>query len=195
MRSEPTDADLVRASLSDPVAFEAVFDRHFVPVYGYCVRRIGAEAGEDVAALTFLRAFRARGRFRMETSDARPWLLGIAGNLIREHRRAERRHLRLLAKVGRQPVETVPDPSISTEARTQLAAALLRLSRADRESLLLHVWGGLSYEEIAAATGVPLGTVRSRIHRARRRVRELLAVSGQYPDDELDFVEGERGHG
>lgn len=195
MRSEPSDADEVRASLDDPPRFEALFDRHFAAVYGYCARRVGVDAGEDLAALTFLRAFRARARYRMEARDARPWLLGIAGNLVREHRRAERRHLRLVAKLGSQPVETASDPSVSTEVGALLAAALLRLSRADRDALLLHVWGGLSYEEVAAATGVPLGTVRSRIHRARRRVRELLERTGQYTDDEYDAVKGEGRHG
>src|SRR4051794_24383787 len=88
-----TDAQLVRRSLDRPVAFEALFERHFQAVYAYAARRVGADLADDVAAETFARAFRARDRYDGRHVDARPWLLGIATNVMRRHGRSERRRL------------------------------------------------------------------------------------------------------
>ncbi|MFJ6722313.1 RNA polymerase sigma factor [Streptomyces sp. NPDC091259] len=138
--------------------------------------RMGAE---DVVSLTFLEAWRLRETLDGVTSH-RAWLFGIATNVIRNTRRAARRHREAIARLP--PSHAVPDPADAVVSRitdaAQAAAALAvlnRLRRADREVLLLHVWSGLSHEEVATACGVPVGTVRSRLSRARARLRKLAA--------------------
>lgn len=131
----------------------------------------------------FAIAFRSRGRYDRGAADARPWLFGIAANLARRHSRTERRRLRAYARTGVDPLgDDVGDSDRRLDALAAgpaLAAALAALRPGEREVLLLFAWADLSYEEIAAALGVPIGTVRSRLSRARGRVRELLAPTGQ----------------
>ena len=158
----PTDADVIRRSLDEPAAFGAVFDRHYAAVHAYAQRRVGAELAEEVAAEAFARAFAARKRYDTAHPDALPWLLGIATNLMRRHWRAERRRLVAYARVAAQHVPEV-DPATAEEAITAVA----RLPRRQREVVLLHVWADLSYEQIARALDIPVGTVRSRLSRAR----------------------------
>jgi RNA polymerase sigma-70 factor (ECF subfamily) len=131
-------------------------------------------------AEVFLTAFRQRHRYLPSQPDARPWLYGIATNLIGRHRRAEVRMYRALARTGADPV-TEPFTD-EVEARVTaagtarpLAAALARLPAAHRNALLLVAWGDLTYEQAATSLGVPVGTVRSRISRARARLRQALA--------------------
>jgi RNA polymerase sigma factor (sigma-70 family) len=176
---ETTDAEAIAASLSEPTRFGEVFERHFEAVYGYFVRRVGARLAEELAAEAFTQAFRVRGSFDMERDDARPWLFGIAANLLRRHYRDERRRLMAYAKTGLDPV--VLDETDEVDSRTdadaisrQLALALASLRSSEREVLLLYAWAELSYQEIAEALGTPVGTVRSRLSRARRRLRGLL---------------------
>jgi len=143
------------------------------------LRRLGPDAADDVVAETFLLAFRQRDRYDLDRPDARPWLYGIATNLISRHRRAEIRQYRALARTGTDPV-TEPftdrvDARVSADAaRRGLAAALARLPSAHRDTLLLMAWGDLSYEQVATALGVPVGTVRSRLSRARSKLRRAL---------------------
>ncbi len=179
---EPTDGELVARSLSEPAAFVLLFERHFGAVYGYLARRVGVAAGEDLAAETFATAFEKRRRFNPEFADARPWLFGIALNLLRRRLRGERRELRAFARTGVDSVraaDSAHDALDRSLAARELARALAGLGRKDREVLLLFFWADLSYEQIAEALDVPLGTVRSRLNRARARLRELLAASGQ----------------
>jgi RNA polymerase sigma factor (sigma-70 family) len=158
----PTDADAIRRSLDEPAAFGAVFDRHYAAVHAYAQRRVGSELAEEVAAEAFARAFAARRRYDGVHADALPWLLGIASNLMRRHWRTERRRLHAYARVASQHVPEL-DPATAEEAITAVA----RLPRRQREVVLLHVWADLSYEQIARALDIPVGTVRSRLHRAR----------------------------
>ncbi|MET7451772.1 RNA polymerase sigma factor [Streptomyces sp. NPDC005574] len=195
---QDSDASMVERSWEQPEVFAVLFDRHADAVHRYAARRLGAEAGEDVMAETFTTAFQQRFRYNTELADARPWLFGIATNLVGRHRRAEARRLRALARLptaapGAQAEETVADrvaARVSAHAvRTELAGALARLPARHRDVLLLVAWGGLGYEEVARALGVPVGTVRSRLHRARRHVREALGGSDptalrEEPDDE-----------
>ncbi|GAA4599034.1 RNA polymerase sigma factor [Planotetraspora phitsanulokensis] len=174
-----TDAALLEQSLEVPERFAAVFDRHNDEIYRYAVRRLGPETAEDVVAETFLTAFRKRGTYDPERPDARPWLYGIATHAIREHRRAEIRRNRTLARgEAHSSAESFAERSDSkvTAERLQprLAAVLARLSAADRDLLLLIAWADLTYEEAAQALGVPVGTVRSRLHRIRKKVRRAL---------------------
>ena len=137
------------------------------------------DAGEDIAAETFRVAFDRRRRFDRRHEEAGPWLFGIATNLLREHfRRAERGRRAGERMRADTPAEVAEDALGRVEAERlgpQLAHALGSLTAADRDTLLLYAWGGLDYREIARALDVPIGTVRSRIHRARARVQSFLA--------------------
>lgn len=148
-------------------AFEELFERHFDVIYGYLARRVGPDLGRDLASETFTRAFAGRKRFDASRGGERPWLFGIATNLLRRHYRDEERRLRAFARVQ------VPQDSASPD-EPRLADALSALSREERDVLLLFAWADLAYEQIAAALGLPLGTVRSRLHRARAHLRAAL---------------------
>jgi len=177
-----TDAVLIERSLREPKQFAAVFDRHWPPIHAYCTSRAGA-AGEDIAAEVFRRALDRRDRYDLGQEDARPWLFGIAANLLRHHfrsaQRGERagRRARALAELeaSEQPLDRLEAQLLGP----QLAAALAALPPIDREALLLLAWAELDYREIARALEIPVGTVRSRIHRARARVRAQILVSPQ----------------
>jgi RNA polymerase sigma factor (sigma-70 family) len=183
---ETGDAELIQRSLTDPEQFAALFRRHAPVIQRYVTRRIGPHAADDVVAETFLAAFRQRGSYRAGSGDALPWLYGIATNLVRRHWRTEVRQLRVLARTGADPVvaDFAPrvDESVSAaSANAALAAGLAALPAAQRDALLLVAWGGLTYEQVAAATGAPLGTVQSRVSRARRRLRAALTEPGPEP--------------
>ena len=147
--------------------FEELFEREFDSVYGYLARRVGPELGRDLASETFTRAFAARKRYDPARGDARPWLYGIASNLLRRHYRDEERRLSALARLDIRREAAPPEES-------RLAAALATLPPEERDALLLFAWADLGYEEIATVLEVPVGTVRSRLHRARARVRAAL---------------------
>jgi RNA polymerase sigma factor (sigma-70 family) len=174
-----TDTMLVARSLSDPEAFAALFDRHAALIHRYAARRLGAEAADDVMAETFAVAFQRRRDYDLERVDARPWLYGIATNLIRGHRRAEARRWRAMAReVAGAGAESEADSAAARvtaqAARGELARVLAGLPSRQRDVLLLYAWADLEYEEIAQALGLPVGTVRSRLHRARAAMKEGL---------------------
>ncbi|HMJ36846.1 MAG TPA: RNA polymerase sigma factor [Baekduia sp.] len=180
--AQPSDAAILAASVGDPHAFTALFERHFARIHGWLHRRVGAPLAEDLAAETFTRAFDQRERFDGAYADARPWLFGIAARLVHDHHRAELRRLRALARV--ECWEAVGDDvaagavarADAAAAGPAVAAALAALRDEERDVLLLVAWAGLEYDEVARATGVPIGTVRSRLHRARRRLRATLEL-------------------
>jgi RNA polymerase sigma factor (sigma-70 family) len=165
---EQSDAAVVGESLERPAAFSALYERHLDAVARYVARRVGVAAAEDLTAEVFVRAFRARARYRPDRDTALPWLLGIAGHVVADNRRAERRRLAALEQLAADAALAAP------RGDNQLSADLVRRLRAlpsrDRDALLLVVWGELSYEQAAAALEVPIGTVRSRIARARGRL-------------------------
>jgi RNA polymerase sigma factor (sigma-70 family) len=174
-----TDADLIALSRHEPEHFTELFRRHAPYIQRYVARRLGPDAADDIVAETFLLAFRQRDRYDQDRPDARPWLYGISTNLIGRHRRAEIRQYRAFARTGADPVtesftDRVDDRVSADMAGRRLAAALGKLSAELRDTLLLAAWGELSYEEIAIALGVPVGTVRSRLSRARSKVRQFL---------------------
>jgi DNA-directed RNA polymerase specialized sigma24 family protein len=172
---EPSDAKVIRASLESPEAFKLLFERHFEAIFGYLVRRSGPDAGSDLASEVFLRAFTSRTRYDRSRPDARPWLYGIASNLLQKRRRSETRELRAYARTGVDRLWTngpeLPDPA--------LAGALAVIKPDDREALLLFAWADLDYEQIAEALSIPVGTVRSRLNRARRQLRTALLPTDQ----------------
>jgi RNA polymerase sigma factor (sigma-70 family) len=174
-----TDAALIERSWHDPERFTEVFDRHHGEIHGYVSRRLGPGLADDVASDAFLIAFDRRRRYDLTRTDARPWLFGIVSNLISRHRRAELRCYRALARADvTHAVDGHAERAamrLDAEAlRGRLASALAEIAEADREVLLLVAWAQLSREEAAHALGIPAGTARSRLHRARKRSRAAL---------------------
>lgn len=179
---EPTDAELIARSIDDPRAFMPLVERHQRVLFGYLARRIGRDTAEDITSETFTRAFAQRHRFDLTRDDARPWLFGIATNLLRNQARSEVRQLRAYTRHGADDRShddhAASDARLDAVARTgELAAALESLKPGDREALLMFAWNDMSYEDIAEALGIPVGTVRSRLNRARRIVQEHLEAA------------------
>ena len=181
---DDSDAAVIAASLARPAAFGAIFDRHATALHRYLVRRLGPDEAEAMVGEAFRIAFEKRSTYDLERPNARPWLYGIATNLLSRHRRGEARRLRAVARLAAQrlpPLDLADRVSHEVDAGSlwpRVADAVTSLPEAERDALLLHVWEGLSYEEVAHALGVPVGTVRSRLHRARGRIRELAATGG-----------------
>jgi len=174
------DAAIIEASRSQPEEFAALFDRHAPLIHRYIARRVGIQSADDLVAETFLAAFRRRLRYETSQRDARPWLYGIATHLISQHRREESRQLRIhraasgeLAEPGHG--DRVAGDLTASAVRGVLAAALAGLPDRERDVLVLIAWEQLSYDEVATALHIPVGTVRSRLSRGRARVREALA--------------------
>jgi RNA polymerase sigma factor (sigma-70 family) len=177
------DAEVIERSWAEPEQFAVLFDRHAPFIHRYAARRIGAEAAEDLVAETFLAAFGKRRQYDTGYPDARPWLYGIATNLVGQHRRDEFRQYRI--QQAALPDLDLPGhaervaASVTAHAmRRVLTAALADLPDGERDVLILIAWEQLSYDETARALGIPLGTVRSRLNRARGRLREALAAAG-----------------
>ncbi|HEY6794150.1 MAG TPA: RNA polymerase sigma factor [Kineosporiaceae bacterium] len=174
------DSELIKDSGADPERFGALFDRHAAEIHRFLARRVGVSMADDLVSETFLVAFRLRARYDPSRADARPWLFGIATNLLRRHRRSEGAHYRLLARTGtdrldgRDHAEDVAERMTAAGEARQVAAALAALTPKERDVLLMSVWAGLSYDEIASALSIPVGTVRSRLNRARTRLRQVL---------------------
>ncbi|WFB10479.1 RNA polymerase sigma factor [Streptomyces sp. LX-29] len=178
-RARTDDAALIEESAADPEVFATLYDRHAATIHRYVTRRLGQNLADDIVADTFLIAFRRRGGYDLSRPDALPWLYGITANLIGKHRRAEVRAYRALSRTGVDPVaESYTDRidgRVSAQASgKQLAAALAALSAGDRHVLLLIAWAELTYDEVGQALGIPVGTVRSRLNRARRKMRQAL---------------------
>jgi RNA polymerase sigma-70 factor (ECF subfamily) len=150
----------------------ALFDAHYVGVHRYLAHRLGdGAAAEDLAAETFLRAYASRASF--VAGSPRAWVFTIATNLLRDHTRgAGRRAVAYAEWAGREKVAVEPEFELPDP---QLALALAALRAEEREVLLLYAWAELSYDEIATVTGVPVGTVRSRLARARAHLTAELA--------------------
>jgi RNA polymerase sigma-70 factor (ECF subfamily) len=156
-------------------------------VHSYVARRLGSDVADDLAAETFLIAFRQRARFDRRNGVVRAWLYGIATNLIRRRRRDEIRQYRAYsrsapgaASAGTDTLSAEVDDRVDAETTSRaLAGVLAGLRQTDRDVLLLYAWEDLSYPEIAAALKIPAGTVASRLHRARRVLRAALGSDFQ----------------
>jgi RNA polymerase sigma-70 factor (ECF subfamily) len=189
--SAETDATVIGTSGVDPEHFSLIVERHATSIFRYLASRVDRSSSEDLLADVFEAAFRSRHRYDARYADALPWLLGIATNIVRHHRRSEQRHTSMLARLtwthrpGHELAETLD--AVVTKAEldhemSQLRRALATLDDKHREILVLSAGFGLSYEDIARTLGIRLGTVRSRLYRSRRRLRELLESDGQYRD-------------
>ncbi len=176
-----SDSEVIGASVADPVRFGEIFDRHVDEIRKYVQRRLDHDRSADVVAEVFRIAFEQRASFDPAAESARPWLYGIAANCLRRAHRGHARRRSALARVrGRR--DTDVDPLVGVADRIDagnesrhLADALRYLSDDEREVLLLVAWEQLTPTEIARAQGVPPETVRTRLHRARRHVRDRLA--------------------
>lgn len=172
-----TDSEIILRSLDDPGAFAEIFERHVRSVRAFAAYRLGEQLAEDVLSETFLVAFRRRADFLVGTDSAGPWLLGIASRLIRRHRSNEARQWRNFAEASATDAHFslggMEEAQNRVDAERRLAALRSRiaaLAPRDREALLLFAWQDLTYEEIAAVQGVPIGTVRSRLNRVRKKL-------------------------
>jgi RNA polymerase sigma factor (sigma-70 family) len=167
-----------RAARGDVEAFGALFSRHAPAVYAFCLRRTAdAAAADDLTSIVFLEAWRRRANVQIEPDAMRAWLLGVAVNSLRSHWRSRRRHAAALARLRleRAELDEIDRAAERLDAAARLQAArdaLAGLRREERDVLTLVAWGELDYEGVAVALGIPVGTVRSRLSRARRRLRE-----------------------
>ena len=170
---------MIELSLTSPIVFATLFDRHGAVIHRYLARRTGREAVDDLLAETFIAAFATRSRYDLDYQDARPWLYGIASNMLARHHHAEQQALRLVGALAPERAASSYEDRVvgqlTAEAiRSELEIALTALSAGDRDVLLLVAWEQLTYDEVAHALAIPVGTVRSRLHRARAHLRPLL---------------------
>jgi RNA polymerase sigma-70 factor (ECF subfamily) len=182
-----------QAREGDAAAFGALFERHAGRIYNYCFRRTGDWAlAEDLTSTTFLLAWRSRERGPLQADSALPLLFGIATNVLRNQRRTLRRRRDAFARL---PLERTEEPDFGDEASTrlddqvamrELLRLFTRLPQREQDVIALCDWSGLSYEDAGAALDIPIGTVRSRLARGRRRLRELAMASG--PEGDVDVV-------
>jgi len=171
------DNDIIRDSLTSADRFSEIFERHISAVTAYVARRVGPAASDDIVSDTFLTAFRKRRRYDMTRTSALPWLMGIATNVLAQHRREQATHWRALQSAFAHGDVSAADELDRSASRMDASAALedlfpriSALSSRDREVLFLHAWGDLTYEQIATALAIPVGTVRSRLSRIRAKL-------------------------
>lgn len=173
-----SDAEIIAESLADSEVFVAIYDRHAKRIHSYMHRRFPGALAEDLAAETFATAFACRAGYDVSRPDAAPWLFGIAGNVASHHWREEAVRLRSLARLEADKSRVAEGADAAGPQLTETTAgALLALSAEHREAICLLAWGELTYEEIAVALEVPVGTVRSRIARAREGLKGSLEQS------------------
>jgi len=196
-----TDAAVIEQSWAEPERFEAIFRRYFGRIHQYLAARVGGRIADDLAAEVFTVAFAQRQRYDLARDCARPWLYGIATNLVGTYRRQEQRRYRALARAAAQGVarsdeDLVAERVSAAAAGPALAAALAALSRGDRDVLLLVAVAGLGNREVAQSLGIPYGTVCSRLSRARMRLRQSFGganPAGSYgPADSITPAGGRK---
>lgn len=182
------DSALIAASISAPEEFGLIFERHFDAVQAYLARRAGSSVADELCGAVFEAAFAGRGKFQLDRLDSLPWLYGIAGRLLAQYQRREGRRRRAYWRLEHLRPDQSAEDLVELEARldahaeqARLYEALSQLKARDRDTLLLHVWERLSCIQVGEALGIPEGTVRSRLHRARLLLRERLATVDQSP--------------
>jgi RNA polymerase sigma factor (sigma-70 family) len=176
---------------SDALVVEDL-DDHIGPVHRYLARRVGAQAAEDLTADVMCSAIAGAHTYDPARGSTIAWLMGIATNALTRHWRTEQRQLEVVDRLGVDPLRaaTVASPehhATESDQMRAVARVLARLPDGEREALLLYAWADLSYADVGVALDVPVGTVRSRISRARQRLRGELAL----PDDRSDLTGGD----
>ncbi|MFI6797161.1 RNA polymerase sigma factor [Streptosporangium canum] len=182
--AQTADAVIIEQSWREPERFSAIFDRYYTEIHGYATRRLGTGLADDVAAETFLIVFDKRTGYDISRDDARPWLYGIASNVIARHRRAEVRRYRAPAKAGTEdPAEDhanrVAGEVDAGTRKPRLARALAEIADGDRDVLLLVAWAELTSEEAGRALGIPAGTAWSQLHQARKKIQAFTGKDGR----------------
>lgn len=201
-----SDAEVIACSLTSPAAFGELFDRYATTMFRYFVRRVGPVEADSLLGDLFRIAFEKRAVFDTERAEARPWLYGIASNLLARHRQSEARRLDATARLVNT---SMPVSDVFSDADTRLdasrlwagvAAAIATLPPGERDALLLYAWEEMPYDQIAMALDVPVGTVRSRLNRARGRLRELVgeneeehSAAALRPDAVIPVDQGDPG--
>jgi RNA polymerase sigma factor (sigma-70 family) len=176
---EVSDGAVIADSLETPQAFGVIFDRHGSTLFRFLARRVDPSDAEDLLGEVFRIAFERRSTFEQERDSARPWLYGIAANVIAKHYRSEARRHRAIARVAASraldddPAERAVAAADASARWSRVMDAIGALAEAERQVLLLFAWEELSYDEIALTLGIPVGTVRSRLSRGRARLTEL----------------------
>jgi RNA polymerase sigma factor (sigma-70 family) len=181
--SSPSDAEVIGRSLGEPEAFGLIYDRHAATLLRFLGRRAGAKVAEGLVGELFRVAFERRKTFDGSRASALPWLYGIGSNLLLKHRRGEARRLRANARMAASSKTTDARASAAAlDARLlfpRVADAIAALPDDERAALMLFAWEELPYQSVAEALELPIGTVRSRLNRARARLRELLESKGK----------------
>lgn len=160
---QTSDSDEIAGSREASERFAIIFERHYLAIRNYLRRRISGSLADELAAETFVVAFRRRASYDHAYANARPWLFGIAVNLLRRHRRQEIRELRAYARTAADPLcasleNGDPQHSYDQRVGAELSQALASLSGKDREVLCLYALADLSYEEISRTLEIPIGT-------------------------------------
>jgi RNA polymerase sigma factor (sigma-70 family) len=189
-RSEPDVRLWALAQGGDPAAFGALFARHRDRVYNYCFRRTGSWSNaEDALSLVFMETWRRRHDVEVIEDSLLPWLFAVANNVARNVERSRRRYANLLESLPE--VGTTQDHADDVASRVddekQMRAVLVqlkKLGRLDQDVIAMCDWEGLTYDEASAALGVPIGTVKSRLSRARQRLRVLVVAIPQLTGDD-----------
>jgi RNA polymerase sigma-70 factor (ECF subfamily) len=182
MVSSLSDAEVIGRSLDEPEAFGLIYDRHAATVLRFLGRRVGAEVAEGLVGELFRIAFERRKTFDAARASALPWLYGIGSNLLLKHRRGEARRLRASARMAASEAADRHASATALDARLlfpRVADAIEALPGGEREALLLFAWEDLPYQSVAEALELPIGTVRSRLNRARASLRELIEPGGK----------------
>jgi RNA polymerase sigma factor (sigma-70 family) len=173
-----------RELLTSPMGFGMLFERHGRAVYNYCFRRTADwSAAEDLTSVVFLEAWRRRKDVLLHGESLLPWLYGVATNVLRNRSRSLRRYRAALERLPRgQEADFADEVATRIDDERQMAYVLdafRLLPKRDQDVLALCVWSELSYEEAAVALDLPVGTVRSRLSRARKRLRDDCEISLQ----------------
>ena len=197
---EESDGAVIAGSLETPGAFGVIFDRHGSTLLRFLARRVDPAEAEDLLGEVFRIAFERRSAFEQDRDSARPWLYGIAANVVAKHHRSEARRFQAMARVSARrmldedPAERAVAAADAGAQWAQVMDAIGTLPEAERQVLLLFAWEELSYDEIALALGVPVGTVRSRLSRGRARLAALTQGRDTTTDVPLTScdAEGER---
>jgi RNA polymerase sigma-70 factor (ECF subfamily) len=180
--SSPSDAEVIGRSMGEPEAFGLIYDRHAAALLRFLGRRAGAKVAEGLVGELFRIAFERRKTFDVSRASALPWLYGIGSNLLLKHRRVEARRLRASAQMAAHEATDRRASATALDARLlfpRVADAIETLPDGERAALLLFAWEDLSYQGVAEALELPIGTVRSRLNRARAHLRELLEPKGE----------------
>lgn len=180
--SSVDDAELLRSSRRAPGAFTELVRRHTDGLFKYAAIRVGPDAAQDVVAETFSDGFDRQDRFDPSRGDVRGWLFGIAAIQLRRHAVRERRWLQhAAAATGHTRLDDADEQELRTVERVDasrlapaLASALLSLSPAERDVLLLYALEEMSHEQIARALGIRRGAAKTRLSRGCARLREQL---------------------